>query len=318
MFFTLIDWDLIRNGYEHLFGSHPTTLYGLPKPLIEALAKESTTLMTKAEIDFELQLAEVLQQHHAVGIVNGRTVQSGLLAERTPITVSSEDFTALGWDKFGLTLEMTNQHTAEIESRAAPFHDQLVAYAGWLITNRQFLDEVSSLRKRTTALEPANSDGSILIDREMNEFLGRWHLCGMTTWDLPEPQGPSLSGTEMPAAADRGAATVSVNLPLSVRLPSTFPIRDLVGEIRRNTVDEHLAEWQLILDHTPKSMPGVKQFCDILKIQFFRNVVLENRYGTRTPGIVRELDSAFGTFLGVGEDSVKKRRLHIASRLKTA
>jgi hypothetical protein len=136
----------------------------------------------------------------------------------------------------------------------------------------------------------------------------------MATWDLPAPQGPNLAGIELPESARRGAEQVSLELPLTTRLPARFPIRDVIAEIRNQTARPHLAEWHEILDREGKNGPGLRQFRTMLHIQFFRDIVLASRYLDRFKGRVEALDRAFGVFFDVSQDSVKKIRLEAEHR----
>jgi hypothetical protein len=117
-----------------------------------------------------------------------------------------------------------------------------------------------------------------------------------------------------PAAADRGAPSVSLDLPLSVRLPAASPICESITEIRDSAAVDDLTDWQGVLRHKCEDKFGVQQFSNILPVQFFRNIVLNSRYGTTFPGRVMDVDMAFATYLNRSEDSVKKLRLKIERR----
>jgi hypothetical protein len=227
---------------------------------------------------------------------------------------------SLGWEEFGLTHEKTNRLLAEGESRALPFHEQLVAYAGWLVTNPTFMDEVAALKQQeeasfATGLNLVTSENS----RAINAFLGRWQLAGMSTWDLPEPQGPNLASIKWPESAQHAGETVNLELPLTTRLPARFPIRELVAEIREQAAKSHLLKWLEILDRVSKESLGLQAFRHMLHIRFFRDIVVVSRYGNRFDGNVQALDRAFGHYLGVrSEDSVKKLRAEIRRRLSSA
>lgn len=314
------DWVALRDEFPEFFGDLDSTVfYGIPESLIEAVRRESPQFFTERQLEFERKLACALKRQHAVGLLFGKPVQSSLFEERSPMTVSPEDFEALGWKHYGLTYAKANQASKEIESRAIPFREQLVAYAGWLVTNPVFVTEIAGLRKQEEkylASTPDKEAEPFVV--EMNAFLNRWQLCSMASWDLPEPQGPNLAGVELPAAAQRGNDSIKLELPLTTRLPARFPVRDVISEIRNQIAEPHLAEWQEILSRESTTSSGIRRFSHMLKIQFFRNVVMALRYLVRFEGQVEALDRAFGLFLGVGEDSVKKLRLEIKRRLDPA
>ena len=133
---------------------------------------------------------------------------------------------------------------------------------------------------------------------------------GSTGATRPEPLWGRAAGVRR-----RGAEQVSLELPLTTRLPARFPIRDIIAEIRNQTAQPHLAEWQEILDREGKKGPGLHQFRSMLHIQFFRNIVLASRYLNGFKGRVEAVDRAFGVFLDVSQDSVKKIRLEAEHRL---
>jgi hypothetical protein len=244
------DWVALRDGFPELFGdSDSTVLYGVPELLIDALEREAPGLFTDRQFEFERELGRVLMRQHSVGFVAGRLVRSSLFEDRTAMTVSQDDFDALDWNECGLTCSKANQANESIESRTVFFHEQLVAYAGWLLTSPLFKREVAELQEREHEFLTATSvDAAAPFVEAMNAFLNRWQLCGMSSWELPEPKGPNLAGIDPPEASRRGAETVTLQFPLTTRLPARFPVRELVSEIRNEADQPHLNEWLGILD----------------------------------------------------------------------
>ena len=292
-------------------------LYSLPEPLIDAMVTEDANFFAQREQDFELALSTSLRRHHAVGVSSQRLICCSLFEERVPVRVSDEEFRALGWDKLS-TLDQTNLHFEEAEKRAVQFHEQLVAYAGWLVTNPEFAKDVARLRELEREVLPRAWDRPEVgtIATQFKAFCAKWQLAGMASWDLPTPQGPELAGINVPAPAMENANAVHLRLSAITRLPSRFPIRDVIAEIAKEAAGPHLTEWQNILDHDGERGPGMRRFRHMLWIQFFRNVVLSSRYAERIAGRVQVIDRAFGTLLGgLSEDSVKKLRLEINRRL---
>jgi hypothetical protein len=305
--------------FKSLFNDCDTSvLYGLPEPLIDSLARELPNFFADDEHGFERRLSTRLVSHYSIGLVNGQPVRSCLFEQRKAVTISEEDFQLMGWGKCGLTRDQVNDDCAEAERRGALMHDQTVAYAGWLMTNPNFLTEVIALREQTRELESEvfEEGRGYLFDAEMNAFCARWQLAKMASWDLPEPQGPNFAGIDLPESSRRDAEQVKLELPLTMRIPARMPIRDIVSEISNAAEQLHLREWQMILDRDSDDGSGLRQFRSIFQIQFFRNVVLASRYLDRFKGRVEPLDRAFGRFLELGEDSVKKLRLKIERRLR--
>ncbi len=310
--------NLLHDAGELFDSDNRDVLYGLPKDLLDAIEEHLPKLFSQKELSFERRLSEFLQTNcSTVGIAQGALIVSSLFQVRGPITISAEDFKALGWGRCGIKFESLASDFTDLEERSAAFHDQTLAYAGWLITNPAFLTGVSEIRQRTPNLisKFSNAETELLIDPAMDAFCGKWQLAGMATWDLPEPQGPNLAGIGLPESARRGNESVSIELPLSMRLPARLPIGRIAAEIRNQAAQPHLAEWLEILERSGKKGPGFGQFTDILKIQFYRNIVLMRRYGQRFVGNVEPLDLAFGSFLSLSQDSIKKLRLAIQKRI---
>jgi hypothetical protein len=294
-------------------------LYSLPQSLIEALAKEGHGVLDAEELDFELELACAAEPHHAIGFSGGHPLRSHLFEPRRPMAVSAADCEALGWAEYGLTSAQANGLAIEIESRAASFREQLKAYAGWLITNPLFLREVSVLRRHHP--DPVQAAPGPVVyshDETMLTFLGKWQLARLATWDLPEPQGPNFSGIPLPAAGRRPMETISLELPMTVRLPGRYPIREQISEIRSADSQPHLAEWQDILSQEKRSDKfGIERYAQMLQLQFFRNVVLASRYEQRFHRCVARLDRAFASYLKSEQQSVQRLRLKARRRLRS-
>ena len=108
----------------------------------------------------------------------------------------------------------------------------------------------------------------------MNEFLNRWQLAGMSSWDLPDPQGPNLSGIESSGLSRRGAESIKMEVPLSMKIPARFDLREIMTEIRSSDAHVHLLEWHQVLNQESKSSPGLRGFRQILSLRFFRDIVL--------------------------------------------
>src|SRR4051794_4100159 len=92
------EWVALRDEFPEFFGDPDSTvLYGIPKLLIDALEREAPGLFADRQFKFERELARILKRQHSIGYVAGRFVRSNLFEERAPMTVSQEDFDALGW-----------------------------------------------------------------------------------------------------------------------------------------------------------------------------------------------------------------------------
>lgn len=120
----------------------------------------------------------------------------------------------------------------EMAAQFGDYHHQMAAYAGWLTLNAQYRQELGNLRATWGALGkpllfplraherawPGRLKPTIASFREcVRRFLNKWQLTSLVTWDLPEPQGPTI----MPATAAKNLLGDQV----IVALPSYFDIR---------------------------------------------------------------------------------------------
>jgi hypothetical protein len=320
---TKANWQELQKRCQSLFNNVPDPLYCLPESLIESIAKEGQGVCTRDELDFELELADAAQAEYAIGVTRGTLMRSNLLTQRKAMTVSQAEFDALKWRECGLNLSEVNENAAEAELRVGEFHKQLTGYAGWLVTNLVFLRDVVRLRESAPTFEPVFADQkknvTYLNNPVVLAFLGKWQLAQMASWDLPEPQGPSLSGIPLPAAARRPSDSVAIELPLTVRLPGRFPIRDVVTEIRKAADQPHLSEWHNVLDQDKSAKGlGIERYAQMLHLQFFRNIVFTSRYSDRFKGNVKPLDRAFARYMDLEEQSAQKLRLELERRLAPA
>jgi hypothetical protein len=153
-------------------------------------------------------------------------------------------------------------------------------------------------------------------DSESRAFLDRWGLAGMSSWDLPLPQGPNMTGVRWPDTLVGERRSVQVEIPVTMTVQTGYPLLESLKEIRRQETPPHLAEWGEILGRTG-GKKGLVYFQHLFHLCFYRDLALGARYGKRFKGHMEPLDRAFGEFLGVSQDRVKRVRCDIARRLRT-
>ena len=237
-----------------LVAKYPTLLnvdhpvYRLPKAALDSLRTalvRKRPLLDKADVAFELALANLCDGIKAIGVWMGRPVQYGYLQEPSPGTIAGRKGAG----------GKAKQRSAGADSGMAAIMEirqRLKGYAGWLVTDRDFLAARDQLaesweqlppRKRpqfplqratgTPALHAGERDIAASVAQfrqDLGGFLDHWGLSCMVTWDLPEPQPPLL-----PASIPNDAAAISRH-GLHIVLPVHFPVSgsdELLFEIRR-------------------------------------------------------------------------------------
>jgi hypothetical protein len=304
-------------------------LYALPADLLDSIQTMMPKWLTGPEIAFEQALTNLVARHFAFGIFCEMPVKS-FLVNRTPKPIISADqFRKAGWDRY-----MTEGDLRRIlrlaDERFDPIYEQLQAYVGWLLTNRQFLVERDRLRSRwerlvlgaipvypvRVAADPASMpphEGGKDVTEEMvsdfKAFYERWQIRRLVTWDLPEPFGVNLGGCSMPDDFQPGQGKITFDLTPIMRLPAHYPLKSILADIQRQQTPEHLRHWLDAQDRMHDDGLRHGRFGHFFQIVFYRDTVLAGRYQDRFSGHIDLLDGVFADFLGLGPDSVKKLRL---------
>jgi hypothetical protein len=314
-------WDAFSERFSNRISGREPSIYSLPVQLVESLRAKLPYWLTAQDLTFEEEFADLCGRYHVVGAAGGKSVPYGWLTIATPTeqpieSLTLSDLKLFEGDQFW-TLETANCLLKAGADRIEPIRQQLQAFIGWLITNPAFVSQVAEFKAREkdklAAGEPLEDDKELLLT--FVEFCAEWQLDGMATWDLPIPCGVNLSGLAIPLG-NRGEP-INLTFPATVRLPARFPLGDLMKELRRDTLSDRLAGWREVLDPNGGDGKGLRRYRQILPLHFYRNVVLQSRYGDRILGHVELLDVAFADFFGdIGEDRVKKLRLGIERRFK--
>jgi hypothetical protein len=293
-------------------------LYALPSTLLDAIEGALPGWLGDEEIEFERALCGLCECHQAVGLAGDRILVHNIL-RRSPLpSVSRALFEELGWGRY-MTYEGMTRSLQRLDERVAPVHDRQEAYLGWLTTNSDFLGEVSGVVSREDAAvgEHGRIDPSTSLVREFGDFCRRWQLYGMVTWELPLPQGPDLTGVPRPQQTGPAQTDAQLVIPVTLPLPTRYPLREIIAEIQRRNTPDHLKRWQDVLRGDDERGTGLRRYASMFRLRFYRDIVLSSRYGERFHRRVQPLDEAFGRYFGsVGEESVKRLRLAINRRLR--
>jgi hypothetical protein len=301
-----------RSDFPTLDAAKTDPLYVLPRPLVAAVCKALPKWLTREEVKFEHALEDFCQSVGAIGIAEESFVSSNLLSSAMDSRSATTDVADGDAARCGTSggIEAAMQKMEEM-------HDLLRPYMGWLMTNRAFLGQRDRIRDRRLKRGWRQSfslffDGG--KDGAFRTFLRKWMLTEMRSWEVPVPQGPNLSGAKWPAAAIDLPGRVNISVPVTIALPSKYPIQETMTDARRLNTPRHLRSWQRILDRKAGGR-GLGHFGQLYPLHFYLNVAMQSRYGSRMAGNMGKLDLAFADFLCLGEDRIKQLRKHAAQRL---
>lgn len=220
-------------------------VYCLPNPAIKKLSISNRKPVLEAPAcAAELAFAELCAQFSAIGVLDGSLISCHYVGVVAPAP-STRTMEKMGWSKSEqLQVNQLTAKTQEITHR-------LKGYAGWLITDPDFIAERDTLRCRWRKLDAKERRQFVLmrsvrvtqrpqrtrraladtesLAADFDTFCSHWGLTGMATWDLPLPQGPLLPAefsANSPAMPSHG---------LHIVLPLHYPLKgsdDLLRQIQ--------------------------------------------------------------------------------------
>jgi hypothetical protein len=206
------------------------------------------------------------------------------------------------------------------------------AYAGWLVTSKQFREERDALRerwgehvqqeRRFPALRLSFLGGLVVLREQQGGeayahfalFYRRWGLETFLTWDLPLPMRPALHGAGLPHTAGLSEAGVHVFLPWYLLRDGRFQLKELARHLQDLRNPEHLAGW-LETATASRGELGDTRLCNLLVLYRYQKLAIAARYAGRAGWGVETQDVAFGKLLGLLPESARQVRLHLQKRL---
>lgn len=316
-----VEADLCREfrlDYKGLSLSQLNPLYAMPDELLREIGSQLPGLLLPHEITFESALTAFGMRHRCLGIVDGTFIRNSILMPPPMPRISPEMFEKLGWAAV-MTLDQANSSLGVASGRLDPLREQAQGYLGWLLTNRQFLAEVKDLcihrdhRGAKCSFQRQSTEN--VEDKRFRSFLDRWQLSGLSSWDLPIPQGPNFTGIHLPGHNEPGNDSIHLDLPITAPLQARYPLRQMIEEARQQATPPHLSQWLKVLQRSSNGR-GPTHYQRMLHLHFYRDIGFSSRYGNRLARRVEKLDKVFAEFIGLGVDEIKKLRLAIARRLR--
>jgi len=271
-----------------------------------------------------------------VGLRSGRAFTYSLLRLPSPQSTSSpQNVQARGPDVQRAKREHAVQ---QANARLKLLTTVAEGYVGWLMSNRQFLDEHDALitswaptvrRWGFDKLGILVPQGMFLrgdnpledpqwpnYSRAFEEFFARWRLQGLAAPYLPIPLQPLMGGL------------VAISfLPQLMRAggvfcyPDTFPVpsRDelrwlLEGALRGGRQAEHLEGWMSYIARDNMAKSPIARFGRLFLFQHYYRV-LHHRHGRAFRGKSKALKKTIAEYLGVSLKTVVNGLVSIRKRL---
>ena len=266
---------------------HRKYFYTLPpsllKLLVDAVGGDS---FDDELLELEFALSEHVGDHgYDIGVLNGGVLSYHLLGVRKAVQISEEYARRVGW-----STEAADETAQTLSERLDTFGIPVRGYAGWLLTNPEFLNEHDDLFRRNqddirrfgipkpvmakpvfgkTRKGAAGRSDSEPFILEFRDFCNRWRLQTFAGPYLPlpiEPQVPNLLSKPEGLAACEGTTTFS--------LPDIFPVGGR-GELQSSIDDavhgdekpSHLAGWYAIIDSANSAKNPITRYVRLFRFQ---------------------------------------------------
>lgn len=223
-------------------------IVGLPR-LVE-LPWKKVFRFSQEDLAAEECFSSSCEQTGMLGISRGRWINAAFLSFATSFSEGILALTeSLGWKK------SDSQSLTVVPQSADHIRHRVLAAAGWLICQPEFLEERNALYQRWIQLAPEDRlplplwhsvdiPESLLKDKEQitepkfvefktrfDEFCARWRILGMITWEHPHPDGPKWANHN-PGFRDAPEGAVYRDTPFHFPLQ----VQDGLGKL---SMEEH-------------------------------------------------------------------------------
>jgi hypothetical protein len=329
-----------RHAGEPFLAQDP--LYALSAPLINAVQAEVPTFFTAAQERFERDLAQTAGFGFFHGRPLGRTASDNQADPATGLTWQQrcecsaqelDDLLAEELHRDGLSEQEIEEYVRQGAQKHVVIAAVQDAYAGWLICNRGFRDDVGALR---AAWEPVvrqlggfplyprwpfvgDPEGTTVpgaFRAACETFYRRWGLDRMVTWEWPVPMEPDLVGGMLQDVSRLSEAGVVVFLPWYLLRGEKLDVQGLLRRARTACEADHLRDWLHKRTGRGGGAWGDLRLGQVRWLYRFHELVLARRYGPACRRHVQALDRALAVVLGRDEDTVKKLRLRLKRALR--
>ncbi len=298
-----------------------TERYALPAQVASGL--RHSVLKSDAESN-ELEFSNFCEKHHVMGVGPGYLIPLGVF-DKPKTELSREMFDRLGWSR-EVSYDQAVSDIRGASSVLDTHRHRMLAYTGYLLTYAQFRTELAQVRQFRRRLArglgadaPSRIfDASSAHDGSMlTSFLVRWRLSGMSSWRIPQVQGPNETDIPMPSAAVGSQVLTIGASPSTVR--STTRERARAAKAPAAPVPPHLRPWHDVLNRRQTRLQnlGVDQFAHVARIYVWYRLCLCARYRDRLKGNLQHIDAAFAEALSVELQTASMLRQKMATLMHT-
>jgi hypothetical protein len=275
----------------------------LPRLLLPCLAKEfGSVVLDESRQELDLALSQVCDDLTlCIGFDRGLPIIYHLL-RRQPLSGIPHAWKSL----------VPNWRLKLVEARCRRAFETAKGYAGWLVTNRWFIDEHDALVGRVAPNGPISTD----LKEKLRAFCRRWRLSALVAPRLPVPlmaHNPAMVFHLAPLSME--SSTTTFHLPDICPPPSRDELRNMLEECARGgDSPEHLAGWMQIVSSANSAKNQITRYARIFEVQHYCRILSE-RYPSALVRGQHKLERALAKFLHVstatirGDLQVIRRRL---------
>lgn len=257
---------------------------------------------------------------------------------RRPLAVRSEDARSRGLVQNQAALDNIARIT---EERVAGMVRTTRAYAGWLMTNPQFLGELDALLRTWDQMvkrwgfdrlgivlptgmffvgdDPTADERWAGYSAAFEQFFGRWRLRGMAAPYLPVPLEPLMSGqfpiSVLQQVMNSGGAFV---LPDIYPVPSRDQLRGMLDDaLHRSAGRDHLEEWMGLIAKDNAAKKPLLKFGRLFEVQHYYRL-LHQRHASALQRKLQYVKEALARFLGATRRTIDEDLTFLNERLGPA
>jgi hypothetical protein len=310
--------------------------FTLPRELLQQLtAKVGEDRFDAELLKMEYNLSGKCRDHSScIGFWRGHGINFQLLRPASDLT---DDFFIQGMAQFGKTASDAKDILALGQQRLEWTSDVRRGYAGWLMTNKSFLDEHQTLFQQwadEVAKQGIPNMGPVLHDaqsfpdaelaegtfreflRAFEEFFIRWRLDGLPAPFAPQPMGVQLPVVDLrPVLGHMQQGGTTFYIPDICPVPSRDKLREIMEEaLRDQNSPAHLKEWLEIVHSDNVAKNQIPRYGRILEIQHYMRAL----YARHAAALERKKSAVvvvISLFLQVSDDTVERDLAFIAERL---